>query len=168
MRIAAALLFATLAYPAAANPFDIPPERYDETINPTLQQVGSDLRVRQSACAPARCRFVARQVEVEVSSPVGRPATERITIAATFRQGDDEAGQRLLEDTLTMIGATMVAYDPRMAADQRGEILLELGDAALSVGEAHRDSADMHYALSFDDVSGRLEITAAALSAGHG
>jgi hypothetical protein len=55
-----------------------------------------------------------------------------------------------------------------MTAERRGEMLLELGDAALGVGEAHLDSADVHYALSFDDVSGRLEITAATLRAGHG
>ena len=34
--------------------------------------------------------------------------------------------------------------------------------------EAHIDSNDVHYTLSFDDVSGRLEITAATLRAGHG
>ena len=61
----------------------------------------------------------------------------------------------------------MAAYDPQMSVDRRGKVLLELGEAALSSGEAHRDSADVHYALSFDDVSGRLEITAATLRAGH-
>jgi hypothetical protein len=55
-----------------------------------------------------------------------------------------------------------------MSANRRGEVLLELGEAALSVGEAHQDSANVHYALTFDDVSGRLEITAATLRAGHG
>ncbi|QRM35275.1 hypothetical protein [Microvirga sp. VF16] len=168
MRTAAALLILVLASPALANPFDTPPERYDETVNVALQQVGSGLRVRQTACAAARCRFVARQVDVEVSSSAARPAMERITVAATFRQGDDAAAKGLLEDTLTVIGATMVAYDPEMDAGRRGEILLALGEAALSVGEAHRDSTNVHYALVFDDVSGRLEITAATLRAGHG
>ncbi len=168
MRTATALFALVLASPALAGPFDIPPERYGEAVNPALQQVRSDLRVRQIACAPARCRFTALQVDIEVSGPSDRPATERIIVAATFRQRDDAAATSLLEDTLTVIGATMVAYDPGMAAERRGEVLLELGEAALSVGEAHLDSADVHYALSFDDVSGRLEITAATLGAGHG
>lgn len=168
MRTAAALFVLVLASPALAGPFDIPPERYDETVNAALQQVGSDLRVRQTACTAARCRFAARQVDVEVSGPADRPATEWITVVATFRQGNDEAAKGLLEDTLTVIGATMMAYDPGMAADRRSEVLLELGDAALTVGEAHLDSTDVHYALSFDAVSGRLEITAATLGAGHG
>ena len=168
MRTTAAVFALILASPALAGPFEVPPERYDEAVNVALQQVGSDLRLRQTTCAAASCRFVARQVTVDVIGPVDRPATERITVAATFRQGDDAAAKGLLEDTLTLIGATMVAYDPGMAADRRGELLLELGDAALSVGEAHRDSADVHYALSVDDVSGRLEITAATLRAGHG
>jgi hypothetical protein len=103
-----------------------------------------------------------------VTGPADRPATERISVAATFRQGDDEAAKGLLEDTLTVIGATMVAYDPGMSADRRGEVLLQLGEAALSSGEAHHDSADVHYALTFDDVSGRLEITAVTSRAGHG
>ncbi len=164
----AALFVLLLASPAWAGPFDIPPERYDETVNPALQQVGSNLRVRQTTCAGARCRFTARQVDVEVSGPAERPATERITIAATFRQGDDAAAAGLIQDALTVLGATMVAYDPGMVPDRRAEVLLELGEAALGVGEAHLDSADVHYALSFDDVSGRLEITAATLRAGHG
>jgi len=168
MRLAAAMLLATLAYPAVASPFDALPEQYDETINPALQHVGSDLRVRQTNCVASSCRFAARQVEVEVSGPADRPATERITVAATFRKNDDEAATNLLDDALTVVGATMVAYDPGMAAERRGEVLLELGEAALGVGEAHLDSADVHYALSFDNVSGRLEITAATLRAGHG
>jgi hypothetical protein len=168
MRPAAALLVLVVASPAWAGPFDIPPERYDGTVNTALQRVGSDLRVRQTGCAAARCRFAAREVIVEVSGPADRATTERITVAATFRPGDDEAATSLLEDTLTVVGATMVAYDPAMAAERRGAVLQELGDAALGVGEARLDSADVHYALSFDDVSGRLEITAAALRAGHG
>ncbi|WP_262031701.1 hypothetical protein [Microvirga sp. Mcv34] len=168
MRPAAALLVLLLASPALAGPFDTPPERYDETVNVALQQIGSDLRIRQTACAATRCRFAAREVIVEVSGPADRPAIERITIAATFRQGDDRTATNLLDDTLTVVGATMVTYDPGMAAERRGEVLLELGEAALSVGEAHLDSADVHYALSFDDVSGRLEIIAATLRAGHG
>ncbi|MBM1171988.1 hypothetical protein [Microvirga arabica] len=168
MRIAASLLALVLALPALAGPFDIPPDQYDETVNPALQRVGADLRVRQMACAPVRCRFTAIQVDIEVSGPTDRPAMERITIAASFRQGDDAAAAGLIEDTLTVLGATMVAYDPGMAADRRSEVLLELGEAALSVGEAHVDSADVHYALSFDDLSGRLKITAATLRAGHG
>jgi hypothetical protein len=167
MRTAAALFVLLLASPALAGPFDLPPERYDEAVNVALQQVGSDLRVRQTACASARCRFAARQVTVDVTGPVDRPSTERISVAATFLQGDAAAAKELLEDTLTVIGATMVAYDPGMSADRRGEVLLELGEAALSSGEAHKDSADVHYALSFDDVSGRLEVTAATLRAGH-
>jgi hypothetical protein len=51
----------------------------------------------------------------------------------------------------------MVAYDPGMAANRRGGILLALVDAALTVGEAHPDSADEHCALPFDNVSERLE-----------
>jgi hypothetical protein len=39
----AALFVLVLASPALAGPFDIPPERYGETVNPALQQVGSDL-----------------------------------------------------------------------------------------------------------------------------
>jgi hypothetical protein len=115
-----------------------------------------------------RCRFAARQVNVEVSGPADHPATERITIGAIFRQGDDEAAASLLEDTLTVVGATMVTYDPGMAAERRGAVLQELGEAALGVGQAYLDSADVHYALSFDGVSGRLEITAATLRVGHG
>ncbi len=168
MRNAAALLVLALALPALAGPLDLPPERYDETVNTALQEVGSDLRVRQTACAAGRCRFAAREVVIEVSGPADRPATERITVAATFRQGDDAAATGLIEDTLTVVGATMVAYDPGMTAERRSEMLLELGDAALGVGEAHLDSADVHYALSFDNVSGRLAITAATLRAGHG
>ncbi len=102
-----------------------------------------------------------------MTGPVDRPSTERISVAAIFRHGNDAAAKELLEDTSTVIGATMVAYDPGMLADRRGEVLLELGAAALSSGAAHQDSADVHYALSFDDVSGRLEITAATLRAGH-
>ena len=168
MRTTAAIFALIFASPALAGPFDVSPERYDETVNVALQQVGSDLRVRQTACAAASCRFAARQVTVDVIGPADRPTTERITVAATFRQGDIEAAKGLLEDTLTVIGATMVAYDPGMAADRRSEVLLELGEAALSSGAVHQDSADVHYALSFDDVSGRLEITAATLRAGHG
>lgn len=168
MRPAATLLVLVLASPALAGPFDAPPERYDETVNVALQHVGTSLRVRQTACAAARCRFAARGVIVEVAGPADRPATERITVAATFRQGDAGAAASLLEDALTVFGATMVAYDPGMAAERRGVVLQELGDAALGVGEAHIDSNDVHYALSFDDVSGRLEITAATLRAGHG
>jgi hypothetical protein len=168
MRLAAAFVIIVVASPAGAGPFDIPPERYDETVNTALRQVGSDLRVRQTSCAAGRCRFAAREVVVEVSGPAERPATERMTVAATFRRDGDTAAASLLDDTLTLVGATMVAYDPRMTAERRGEMLLELGDAALGVGEAHLDSADVHYALSFDDVSGRLEITAATLRAGHG
>jgi hypothetical protein len=168
MRTAAVLFTLVLASPALAGPFDIAPERYDEAVNAALQQVGADLRVRQTACAAASCRFAARQVTVDVTGPADRPSTERISVAATFRQGEDEAAKGLLEDTLTVIGATMVAYDPGMSANRRGEVLLELGEAALSVGEAHQDSANVHYALTFDDVSGRLEITAATLRAGHG
>jgi hypothetical protein len=168
MRPAAALLVLAVASPAWAGPFDTPPERYDETVNVALQQVASDLRVRQTACTAVRCRFAARGVSVEVAGPADRPATEQITVAATFRQGDDGAATGLLDDTLTVLGATMVAYDPGMTAERRGAVLQELGDAALGVGEAHIDSNDVHYALSFDDVSGRLEIIAAILPAGHG
>jgi hypothetical protein len=157
-----------LASQATAGPFDAAPSKYAETVNPALQQVGSDLRVRQAACVAARCRFAARQVEIEVSGPADRPVTERITVAASFRQGDAAAATGLFEDALTVVGATMVAYDPGMAAERRGEVLFELGEAALGMGEAHLDSADVHYAVSFDDVSGRLEITAATLRAGHG
>jgi hypothetical protein len=164
----AALLVLVIASPAQAGPFDLPPERYDETVNTVLQQVGSDLRVRQTACAASGCRFAARRIEVGVSGPADRPVTERITVAATFRQGDDAAATGLLENALTVVGATMVAYDPGMTAERRGEMLLELGDAALGVGQVHLDSVDVHYALSFDDVSGRLEITVATLRAGHG
>jgi hypothetical protein len=138
-------------------------------VNGALQQVGTDLRIRPTSCvAGIRCRFAARLVDVEVTGPADRPGTERITVAATFRQGDDEAAAKLIDDTLTVLGATMIAYDPRMPADRRSEALLELGDAALTTGEAHRDSTDVHYALRFDDVSGRLEIIAATLRAGHG
>jgi hypothetical protein len=168
MRTAAALLVLAVASPACAGPFDTPPGRYDEAINVALQQVGPDLRVRQTACIAIRCRFAARGVSVEVAGPADRPATERITVAATFRQGDDGAAASLLDDTLTLVGATMVAFDPGMPAERRGAVLQELGDAALGVGEAHIDSNDVHYALSFDDVSGRLEITAATLRGGHG
>lgn len=66
MIAAVALLILLLASPAVAGPFDIPPERYDESITPSLQQVSSDLRVRPTACAAGRCRFTARQVDVEV------------------------------------------------------------------------------------------------------
>jgi ERCC4-related helicase len=103
-----------------------------------------------------------------VSGRSDRPATERIIIAATFRQDDDAAATGLLEDTLTVIGGAMVAYDSGMVADRRSEVLLEVGEAALSVGEAHLDSAEVHYVLSFNDVSGRLEIMAATLGAEHG
>ncbi|MEE1657884.1 hypothetical protein VB618_16915 [Microvirga sp. CF3062] len=158
-----------LASQATAEPFDGPPSTYAETVNPALRQVGTDLRVRQTSCvASSRCRFAARQVDIEVVGPPDRPGTERIMIAATFRQGDNAAATKLVDDTLTVLGATMVVYDPGMVADRRSEVLLELGDAALTVGEAHQDSTDVHYALSFDDVSGRLEITAATLRAGHG
>jgi hypothetical protein len=168
MRLAAAFVLLVVASSAGAGPFDLPPERYGETVNTALQQVGSDLRVRQTGCAAARCRFAAREVIVEVSGPAERPTTDGITIGATFRRDGDTAAASLLDDTLMLIGATMVAYDPGMAADRRGDVLLELGEAALRVGEAHLDSADVHYALTFDDVSGRLEITAATLRAGHG
>ncbi|WP_201860698.1 hypothetical protein [Microvirga soli] len=171
MRLALGLFFSMFAFAcqAAAGPFEASPQRYEQTVNAALQQVGTDLRLRQTSCvASTRCRFAARLVEVEVVGPTNRPGTERIVIGATFRQGDDAAATRLIDDTLTVLGATMVVYDPGMAARRRGELLLELGDAALSLGEAHRDSADVHYALSFDDVSGRLEITAATLRAGHG
>jgi hypothetical protein len=171
MRTVAALFVLVLASPATGSPFDAPPERYPDQVNPALRQVGSDLPFRQTTCILGerpRCRFAARLVDVEVVGPPDRPGTERIMIGATFRQGDDAAATKLIDDTLTVLGATMVTYDPGMPADRRGEILLELGDAALNVGEAHRDSADVHYALSFDDVSGRLEITAATLRAGHG
>jgi hypothetical protein len=171
MRPVLAFFIATfaLASRATAGPFDAPPTKYAETVNPALKQVGADLRVGQTSCvASTRCRFAARRVDIEVVGPPDRPGTERIVIGATFRPGDDAAATKLIDDTLTVLGATMVAYDPGMAADRRGQLLLELGDAALTVGEAHRDSADVHYALSFDDVSGRLEITAATLPAGHG
>jgi|GEM_PF-3032907 len=158
-----------LASQAAAEGFASSPPKYAELVNAALQQVDTGLRIRQTSCtASTHCRFAARLIEVDVMGPADRPGTERILIAATFRQGDDEAATRLIDDTLTVLGATMVAYDPRMPADSRSKVLLELGDAALSVGEAHRDSADVHYALAFDDVSGRLEITAATLRAGHG
>lgn len=158
-----------LASQAAAGPFDALPPQYAETVNAALQQAGADLRVRPTSCAAGtRCHFAARQIDIEVIGPANRLGTERIVIGATFRQGDDDAAARLIEDSLTVLGATMVAYDPGMTADHRGEVLLELGDAALTVGEAHRDTADVHYALSFDDVSGRLELTAATLRAGHG
>jgi hypothetical protein len=98
-RIAAALLVLVLALPTLAGPFDAPPERYDETVNVALQQVGTSLGVRQTACTAARCRFAAREVSVEVAGPVDRGATERITVAATFRQGDDGAAASLLEKT---------------------------------------------------------------------
>jgi len=168
MRIAAAPFIAALAFPAVAGALDRSPERYDETVNPALQQVGSDLHVQQTSCATgAHCRFAARQVVIDVTGPADRPATERIVVTAMFPRDDDGAASGLIEDTLSVLGATMVAYDPGMAANRRGELLLELGEAALSVGEAHRDSADMHYSLAFDDVSGRLEITAATIRAGH-
>lgn len=171
MRLALGLLFSVFAAAsqAAAGAFESPPQRYEETVNAALQQVGTDLRVRQTSCVvSSRCRYAARQVDLEVVGPPDRPVTERIMIAATFRQGDDAAAAGLIDDTLTVLGATMVVYDPRMPADRRSDILLDLGEAALSIGEAHRDSADVHYALSFDNVSGRLEITAATLRAGHG
>lgn len=171
MRPVFAFFIATLALAsqAMADPFDAPPPNYAEMINPALGQFGADLRVRQTSCVvSSRCRYAARQVGIEVVGPPDRPVTERIMIAATFRQGDDAAAAKLIDDTMTVLGATMVVYDPGMAAERRGELLLELGDAALSMGEAHRDSVDVHYALSFDDVSGRLEITAATLRAGHG
>ncbi|MFC4171558.1 hypothetical protein ACFOYU_05730 [Microvirga sp. GCM10011540] len=171
MRPILALFIPTFALvsQATAEPFDAPPSKYAEAVNAALQQVGTDLRIRQVSCTDAtRCHFAARLVDVEVTGPEDRPGTERIMVAATFRQGDDEAAAKLIDDTLTVLGATMVAYDPRMSADRRGEVLFDLGDAALTTGEAHRDSADVHYALTFDDVSGRLEITAATLRAGHG
>ncbi|MBM1170169.1 hypothetical protein [Microvirga arabica] len=171
MRLALGLFLTAFASAsqATAGPFEAPPQRYAEAVNAALHQAGTDLRLRQTSCeAGTRCRFAARLVDVDVTGPADRPGTERILIAAIFRQGDDEAATRLIDDTLTVLGATMVAYDPGMAVERRGEALLELGDAALGVGEAHLDSADVHYALRFDDVSGRLEITAATLRAGHG
>jgi hypothetical protein len=77
MRPAAALLVLFLASPAWASPFDTPPERYDETVNVALQQVGSDLRVRQTACTAVGCRFTAREVSVEVSGRSGGPSRHR-------------------------------------------------------------------------------------------
>ncbi|SCZ08609.1 hypothetical protein [Microvirga guangxiensis] len=169
MRSALFISMLALASPAGAEPFGAPPSRYAETVNPALQGIGTDLRIRQASCVDGtRCRFAARLVDIEVVGPADRPGTERIQVTATFRQGDDAAATRLLDDILTVVGATMVAYDPGMAAERRGEALLELGEAALSVGEAHLDSTDVHYALSFDDVSGRLEIIAATLRASHG
>ena len=40
MRPAAALLVLAAGVAARAGPFDAPPERYDETVNVALQQVG--------------------------------------------------------------------------------------------------------------------------------
>ncbi|MXQ12667.1 hypothetical protein [Microvirga makkahensis] len=71
-----------------------------------------------------------------MSGPADRPAMERITVAASFRQGGADAARCLLEDALTVVGATMVAYDPGMAAERHGEVLLERGEAAL--GRARR------------------------------
>ncbi|MCG7392915.1 hypothetical protein MHY87_08370 [Microvirga sp. ACRRW] len=170
MRFAVVFFLSTLVgVPlAVAEPFDASPQKYAGTVNTALQQVGTDLRVRPISCTDAaRCRFAARRVQVEAISPAGRSGTERITLAVTFHQGGESAAKQLMRDALLVLGATMVAYDPTMPADRRRDFLLELGDAALTVGEAHRDSANVHYALSFDDVSGRLEIIAATLRASH-
>jgi len=170
MRVASALFILALLSHPGGQPFNAPPDRYDDLVNLALQQVGSDLRVRQITCITGEhplCRFGARQVEIDVTGPKGRSGTDRITVAATFRRNDNDAAKGLMEDALTVLGATMVTYDPRMAADRRSGMLLELGGAALNIGEAHLDSADVHYSLSVGDVSGRLEITAATLRAQH-
>lgn len=88
MRSAFAFFISTvaLASQATAEPFDTLPLKYAESVNAALQQVGTDLRIRQISCvASTRCRFAARRVEVEVKGQADRPGTERILIAVTFR-----------------------------------------------------------------------------------
>lgn len=161
MRIAAAVLTVVLVTPAAAGPFDVSPDRYGDRVNPALSEAGSDLRVRRTACQAGErpaCRFAARRVDIEVAGSRGSRGTERIALAARFRRGAETEAAGLLRDAFTVLGATMVAYDPEMAADRRGEVLQTLGDAALGAGEGQEDGQAARYAVSFDDVSGRLEI----------
>lgn len=161
------LLLALASPPAAVAAFDAPPDRYGGLVDPVLAMVGSELRTRAKGCAgtPPVCRFTAGMVGIEVRG-VSR-GTAGITIAASFPRGDETAAATLLEDVLLLLGSTMVAYDPILAASRRVEIIDQLGDAAIQVGEAHVDSAQVHYRLTFDNVDGGLEIGIGPLPSAH-
>ena len=161
-------LHAMVARPAAAaGPYDAPPDRYAAAVNPVLAQVQSDLKVRRTACSgtPPSCRFSARDIAIQVAG-AGR-GTVRVTIAATFRDGSEAEATVLLQDSMLVLGSTMVAYDPAMPATRRVEAINMLGEAAFEDREAHLDSADVHYGLTFDDASGRLEIVVVPLALAH-
>ena len=153
----------------AVGPFDTPPNRFADTVNPVLRQAKSDLRVRRTTCTstvPPSCRFSARDVDIIVAGH--GTGTGRITVAVTFRRGGETEATRLLRASMSVLGAVMVTYDPGMRASRRVDMINELGEAAFEDSEAHLDSADVHYALAFDDASRRLEIVVAPLRLAHG
>jgi hypothetical protein len=66
------------------------------------------------------------------------------------------------------LSPSCIRRDPGMPASRRVAMINELGEAAFEDSEAHLDSADVHYALAFDDASRRLEIVVAPLRLAHG
>jgi hypothetical protein len=164
------VLLLAWASPASPEAFAVSPDRFDALVNQALQEVRSDLRVRAQGCTGGEriaCRFAARRIAVFVEGAASPARTEKVTIATTLRRGDEAGAPPLLADALTVLGATMMAFDPRLAASRRGELIAEIGAAALAVGRAERHGSASHYSLSFDSATGRLEIAVTPEALAH-
>lgn len=105
------------------------------------------------------CRYAAGPVTVDVSGPTLQPATDIIAIRAGFRKGEAVDGAQAFRDTLTILGATVMAYDPSLEPELRSGIIATLGEAALTEGKGRMETPAASYTVAFDDLSGRLEIT---------
>jgi hypothetical protein len=115
---------------------------------------------------PLSCRFTAGEVDVVVAGYGA--GTGRIIVAVTFQPGEEGEAETLIKELMAVLGSTMSAYDPRMPASRRFDMINALGEAAFEDVEAHFDSVDVHYGLTFEDASGRLEVVVAPVRLAHG
>jgi hypothetical protein len=145
---------------ATGKPFEIAPPRFADLANNALMQVGSDLRFTLQSCGRGEiveCRFLSKLVTAQVQGRLQPPQIARIVIEADLLR--DEAGAdpvTVITDVVLALGATVVAVDPKLPADQRVQLLSDLTNTALDLGQSEASGVDAKYVATFDEAAGGL------------
>jgi hypothetical protein len=158
------LAFVMFAGSALAGSFEVSPRQYGSLANRVLRQVGANLRFRIEKCdsgAVIECRFTSGNVVVRVQGTEGPRRTGRVLIEADLLRDKPGAGPLVtVADCVLTLGATMVIFDPQLAAEPRARLLSELTTSALDTGKSEDNGVDARYSLVFDEAaSGILSIT---------
>jgi hypothetical protein len=150
---------------ASADPFDRPATSYGSAVNDALEQAGSELRFRLDRCGvvtPSACHYSSPRVAIVVLGGEEPRHIGRIIIAADILKDHPAIPPDVVVlDALITLTATMIIFDPDLAADRRNGMVASLAQSVHDAGHGEASGIRADYGIELRETAGALLVITA-------